>query len=365
MKIIEFLPNLKSGGGEKLVVDLATALSDLGHECKILTLFAPSDDDILISQVSTKIIRENLGKHLGADFNCFFRFWRYLIKEKPDIVHVHLQSIKYTLIAAIFYRNCKYFATIHSDAKREAGTGLEKYIRFFLFGTKLVKPVTISKESESSFERFYGYKTTIIPNGASPYKPESNLNALKRLHDNVDFLFIHAARLDPVKNQTMLMEAVEQLHHEGYSCRLIILGRNVSGEVFDYINSHESEIIMYLGEVANVRDYISVSDCFCISSFQEGMPITLLESYSVGCPVVATPVGGCLDVVKTGITGFLSEDVSIESYKKALANMMNLNDIEYHEMRKQCLMEYKMNYSISNCADSYISLFNGAESYCK
>lgn len=357
MKIIEFIPHLKSGGGEKLVVDLSTAFKEKGHDCIILTLFTPSEDDLLFNQIPSSINKDNLGKHLGYDFKCFTKFLSYVRREKPDVVHLHLETIKYSLLAAILFRKCKYFATIHSEAKREAGTGIEKYVRKFLFGFGLVTPVTISKESELSFERFYGYKAKMIPNGSSPYIPTNVSSLLSKYRSNVDFLFVHAGRLHPVKNQRMLIDAIEQLHKEGSLCRLLILGRGEPGEVLDYVNAHESDTIIYVGEVPNVRDYFAISDCFCLSSHQEGLPITLLEAYSVGCPAITTPVGGCVNVVQPGKTGFLSKDNTLCEYVSSLRTFMSLSKREILEMRKHCIREFNEKYSIDKCAESYIRLF--------
>ncbi len=69
MKIIEFIPHLKSGGGEKLVVDISSAFVDQGQDCKILTLFKPSQDDLLFNQVSESVVKDNLNKNLGYDFS--------------------------------------------------------------------------------------------------------------------------------------------------------------------------------------------------------------------------------------------------------------------------------------------------------
>lgn len=357
MKIIEFIPHLKSGGGEKLVVDLSTAFKEQGHDCIVLTLFTPSKDDLLFNQVHPSVKTDSLGKHLGYDFRCFSKFLAYVRQEKPDVVHLHLETIKYSLLAAILFRRCKYYATIHSEAKREAGTGIEKYVRKFLFGFGFVTPVTISEESEISFERFYGYKAEMIPNGSSPYEPANISSLLSEFHSSVDFLFVHAGRLHPVKNQKMLIDAIEQLSNEGFLCRLLIMGRGEPGEVLDFVNAHKSDTIIYIGEVSNVRDYFAISDCFCLSSHQEGLPITLLEAYSVGCPSITTPVGGCVNVVQTGKTGFLTKNNTLEEYKSTLRTFMNLSKNEISEMRKQCIRVFNEKYSINKCAMSYLNLF--------
>ncbi|WP_449440722.1 glycosyltransferase [Pedobacter steynii] len=64
----------------------------------------------------------------------------------------------------------------------------------------------------------------------------------------------------------------------------------------------------------NVVDYLSIADAFCLSSIFEGMPISLIEALSVGCIPICTPVGGISQMIKHGKTGFLSRDVSVDSY---------------------------------------------------
>ena len=42
-----------------------------------------------------------------------------------------------------------------------------------------------------------------------------------------------------------------------------------------------------------VRDYMIAADAMCLSSKMEGMPMTIIEAFSVGLPALCTPVGGC------------------------------------------------------------------------
>lgn len=357
MKIVEIIPHLKSGGAEKFVVDLSTSFANKGCEVHIVTLYNPSEDDLFYSQISKNVNKKSLGKKFGRDWKTFLKLLWYIRKESPDVVHLHIGAIKYSLLAALSYKKCKYYATIHSEAKREAGTGIEKYVRKFLFGTGLVTPVTISEKTELSFENFYGYKAEMILNGSSPYVPKDNSELVRKYHSDVDFLFVHVGRLHPVKNQKMLIEAIEQLSIEGYKCRLLILGRGEPGEILDFVTTHVSKTIVYVGEVPNVRDYMAISDCFCLSSHQEGLPITLLEAFSVGCPAVTTPVGGCVNVVKNGLTGYLSKDNGIEAYTLALRKILQLSKEQRIKMRAQCKTEYEEHFSINKCSNSYIELF--------
>lgn len=357
MKIIEVIPHLMSGGAEKLVVDLSNAFVKMGNETQVVTLFKPREDDLLYSQLDSEVIKTHLDKKTGNDWSTFSKLLKYIKTEKPAVVHFHIGAIKYGLLSVLLYRKCKYYATIHSEAKREAGKGIEKWVRKFMFRWKYMIPVTISPESELSFKNFYGYNTLMIPNGTASYTQNDLSELCKKYHADVDFLFVHAGRIHPVKNQKMLISAIEGLLQEGYKIRLLILGRGANDEITQFIKSHSSNNIVYLGEKQNVRDYVAISDAFCLSSLQEGLPITALESFSVGTPVVSTPVGGCVNVVINGKTGILASEVSKDAYVEALKKYMEISYEKRNIMRNVCLQEFKKKYSIDKCAERYVKVF--------
>lgn len=358
MKIFEIIPNLATGGGEKFVIDLSNTLADKGHDCTIVTLYNPSECDVLRCYVQSNVSTQSLNKRPGADFGCMFRIVRYIHKNRPDVVHAHLSAIMYLLFAAIFCRKIKFYATIHSEAKNEAGVGLSKLIRKILFKTGLVKAITISKESEKSFEKFYGFSTTMISNGCSEYyiNPQV-INEYKSYRIGVDLLLIHVGRICKVKNQLMLIEAFERILKQGVNARLLIAGRIENKAIFGHIKTHLSDRIVYLGECQDIRAIMSTTDAFCLSSIMEGMPITIIEAWSVGCIPIVTPVGGCVNMVNNGINGFIAESCDVDSYTRSLMEFATTNATSRMNIKRNCISDYRNNYSISNTANNYITLF--------
>ena len=358
MKILEIIPHLQSGGGEKFTVDLTNALADAGHDCTIATLYNPNTNDILRSYIEPKVNTLSFNKRLGADFRCMFRIYKYIRKHKPDIVHAHLSAIMYILVAAIFCRKTRFYATIHSEAKREAGAGLSKWIRKFLFKCNLTKAITISEESEKSFEDFYGFSTTMIQNGCSKYKASANsIEQYIKYRENVDFLFMHAGRIHKVKNQEMLVKAFDKVVKNGVNARLIIAGRAEDKEVYKQIEPYLSDKIMYIGEQSDIRAIMSVSDGFCLSSTMEGMPITIIEAFSVGCVPIVTPVGGGINMIQNEYNGYISKSVSIDDYYASIMQFANVSKEIKERLKLQCLKEYQEKYSIDNTAKNYINIF--------
>ena len=66
----------------------------------------------------------------------------------------------------------------------------------------------------------------------------------------------------------------------------------------------------------------TLSDAFCLSSNFEGMPISLIEAFACGCPSVCTPVGGIVNCVRHGETGFLSKSLSEDDYLQAVREFL-------------------------------------------
>ena len=69
-----------------------------------------------------------------------------------------------------------------------------------------------------------------------------------------------------------------------------------------------------------------------------------------------TAVGGIVDMVEEGKSGFLSHDMSVESYVKALEQVIALNPQEFEAMKSAC-RESAKRYSIEECAKQYEELF--------
>lgn len=352
MKILEIIPNLNIGGAEAFVVNISNAFVSNGHECKVITLYELGDNDVLAQKLDAKIVKESLGKSGGFDKKCLFKVLRQIKKSKPDVVHAHVGAITYLLFAALFFRRCKYYATIHSEASREAGGLIRRIIRKGLFKLKLVIPVTISPESMLSFKDFYGFEPAIIYNGVS----ESTSNVFENYKKKV---FIHPASCQPVKNQRLLFQAFMKITEKYSDVELHWFGSHSHYEsLFNELSVFFGDKIIYKGVTQDIRKYMKHATAMCLSSNMEGMPMTIIEAMSVGCIAIATPVGGCINMIDDGINGFLSSDMSVDAYAESLEMAIQLSDEELLLMRVAARNEYEQKYTINKTAHEYITLFS-------
>ena len=85
--------------------------------------------------------------------------------------------------------------------------------------------------------------------------------------------------------------------------------------------------------------------------------MTIIEAFSVGCPALSTPVGGCCNIISNGINGFLSESNTEEDYTRMLEKFILLTKEEKAEMSNNALKTFE-NYHIDNTASRYIEVYN-------
>lgn len=159
-------------------------------------------------------------------------------------------------------------------------------------------PVTISDESKVSFDEYYKMDASMVYNGVPQYYGK----CMAPLVDNDDqLLFIHPASCQKVKNQELLIKAFAKLVKDYPNVKVLWLGSNETFKsLYDTLVPDMVLQFKYVGTVPNVRDYLAQADAMCLSSKMEGMPMTIIEAFSVGCPALCTPVGGILNMIEDG-----------------------------------------------------------------
>lgn len=359
MKILEIIPQLSQGGAERFVIDLCNELSK-EHEVILVVLHNVDNHGFFQKELSERIRLISMNKRMGMDWKLFFRIAKLIKKEKPNVVHTHLRAILYTILSFTFFSKIKFIHTIHSDAEKEAGGGISKWCRKFAFGTKLVHPITISEESKHSFEKFYYLPSTLIYNGRPEYNFNTDISTVQqeleksKTNKNAKII-VNVARIDPAKNQLTLAKAIDNLNKQGYAIELAIIGSKADKQIVNDIEALNSPYVHLLDVRTNPRDYMKAADAFCLSSVYEGMPITLIECFSVGAIPICTPVGGIVNMIDDGRNGILATGTSQEEIEAAILRFLNLTDEQKAEMKRNSLASFGK-YDMATCAKNYVHL---------
>jgi len=369
MKILQLTPSLGGGGAERIAVSLCNRYA--AHKDNEIVLVSILDDSVpenvlYLSELSPRVRLINLHCKTGLHIKAIWRLFKIISRERPDIVHSHVH-VTSLILPAIILGDIHFFNTIHTLPERhDANAGIIKKITTrYLFKSNKVKPITISEICRKSYCKTYKMQNDIcIPNGSEPLRTTEKLGLVKKeidaLKKNSDTtVFIHVGRNHPVKNHGRLFNTFLRLEADGFKFILIVLGN-------DY-DSWEAKLkdcksIFLLGPKKNVGDYMAQAEFFVLSSDFEGLPMTLLEAMSMGVVPISTPAGGVVDVIKDGVTGYLSESFEDDTfYRKVKQAIVEKGNIPSEKIKEY----YERNYSMEICANNYYQTYLEASNNSK
>lgn len=360
MKIFEIIPQLSSGGAERFTIDLCNELSKK-HEVTLVVLHSVEKFGFYADELASNVRLVSMDKRMGFDMSLLFRLWRLIKKEKPDVVHTHLNGIIYISLSAAINRRVVYCHTVHNTADKEAGSFVCRGVRRLLFKTKLSTPITISEESHRSFLDFYGIDAPMIDNGrnvpADLALSASVVDEFKKYRrTDKTRVLVCLARMYPVKRHTLLAKVTARLYAEGYDFTVLAIGSTSQIDIVEEVKGLKSDNFYILGERKNPLEYLKAADAYALCSSYEGLPISLIEALGVGAVPVCTPVGGIVNLVHDGENGILAAGLEEDDYYNAMKRFLDLDDEALCAMSKKAKESYAP-FSMTECAQKYVSLF--------
>ncbi len=166
----------------------------------------------------------------------------------------------------------------------------------------------------------FGVRKTLV----TIYNPiEIPANYKKNTKRKNDFKIINVGSIYPIKNQILLVKAIQKTLFES---KVFFLGDGIDRiKIQEYVKSiNQTDRFNFAGKVKNVNQYLLESDCFVLTSNSEGFPNALLEAMAVGLPVIATNCkSGPLEILNNN--NFI--EISIGKFYKAKYGMLiNVDD---------------------------------------
>lgn len=312
-------------------------------------------DQLGINYVTIK----GMGRSIHPANDLFaYREVKKLIKSfKPDIVHTHAakpgalgraaaSALKVPAIVHTFHGHV--FHSYFNAAKTTFFIKAERYL-----GKKSDAIIAISeqqkKELVHQFKIAPEEKFHVVPLGFDLDRFRTN-NDEKRRKFRTEFSVAGdeiaigiIGRLVPVKNHYLFLKAIKHVFdHTGKKIKAFIIGdgetrndlENLASEAgigFSTENSALHDQPLVFTSWRSDIDVINAGlDIVCLTSFNEGTPVSLIEAQAANKPIVSTRVGGIADVVLEGETALLAD---VQDAQKFCDHLLQL--VEDDELRNR------------------------------
>ncbi len=137
------------------------------------------------------------------------------------------------------------------------------------------------------------------------------------------------ANLIPYKGHRYLIEAMPLVRSACGDVHLCLVGDGPERARLERLGRERGvgELLHFCGSTEHVGSYIRAADIGILPSLQEGLSNALLEMMAAGLPVIATSVGGNVDVVRDGVNGLLVRPADPQHLADAITRLMRAPDL--------------------------------------
>jgi glycosyltransferase involved in cell wall biosynthesis len=167
-----------------------------------------------------------------------------------------------------------------------------------------------------------------------------------------------------VKNHMHLLRAFSELIKDYTDVKLLLVGQgfefdpeNSEQEIHNFVNEnllHQN--VFFLGYRSDIPEILSIMDIFCLTSFKEGLPVSLIEAMAAGLPVVGTDVEGIRDVIIPDRNGFLTQVGDVNGLKNVLQTLFQNASLR-HKFGHESKILAAARFSLEKCIKDYENLF--------
>lgn len=322
-KILFYIDMMYRGGAQRVMANLIEYFTEQGYETVLVNDFVQDSNKAqyhLPAGLKRVYLRQSLGGNkIVKNIERIVRLRKVIKEEQPDMVLSFLGRPNKRMLLSTMGMKVKKVVSVRNDPYREYGRG------FFSmqFARQLFKLadgcVFQTKEAAEYFPKSVQKKSTIIlnPVGEKFYSVKRS-ETLKNI--------ITVGRMEPQKNQKLLIEAFSKIVKEFAEDNLIIYGEGpLRKELKNYIeNLGLKGRVQLPGNVSNVEEVLAQAKIFVLPSDYEGMPNALMEAIAVGVPCISTdcPCGGPRMLISNEQEGKLVPCDNVSEMAKAIRELL-------------------------------------------
>ena len=344
IKIIRIIGRLNIGGPARNAVLLTEGLT--GGDCWDTVLACGEVDKTegdmmyLAKEKSLNpIIIKELGRKISwkDDLAALWKIYRILCREKPDIAHTHTAKAG-TLgrIAGILYnlggsnRRVLLVHTFHGhvlsgyfgNIKTAIFLSIERILSVFT-DRIVTQSRSLKKELVEKFKVASENKISVVRLG---FELDGLLKIPERGYNGYINIGI-VGRLVPIKNHRMFIDIAKELKDKNSDSKIkfLIVG---DGELRNDLENYAKNLglsmdVVFLGWRKDLENIYADLDIVCLTSLNEGTPVSLIEAMAAAKPVIATDVGGTRDIVEHGKSGLLLQSQDRSGFVKSISMLLN------------------------------------------
>ena len=310
---------------------VASLVRSMGGPRYSLTIICLEEMDVLgriLQQEGHDVVE--MGKRRRRDLGLFFRLAHLLRCREVKIVHCHDElSWFYGSIAAHFAGINRVVVTMHG---RRSDFSARHLLEQRLLAKLSRAIVCVSSYLKCQIQNELVLNPTKVPvirNGIPIIHLELEAEARRVMRQSLGFTenqFVVGCigRLDIVKNLDLLIDAFGKARSGSPLLKLVIVGEGPCRDALlqKVTRLGLSDAVQFTGLRRDVHNLLCSFDLYICSSDYEGISLSILEAMAAGKPVIATAVGGTVEIVSHEHTGILVPPRDVSAMATAIMELV-------------------------------------------
>lgn len=360
MKIAHVVDSMEVGGIETLVAQMCRLQREQGHDPSI---YAVGSNGAIGERLLHEgfVVRFCLARRLSDGTRIFFRIFKEL---QPDVVHLHNPTPTiYAAFAARMAGAARIVSTRHSLVSAPRRLVVE--LRYAVASTCCDWVIGVCDATTDNLKRIHTIplrKIVRVYNGTVQIQrvPEQQCPSKN------GFTLVYVGRLAPVKNHALLLHAFRAAYSTMPGLRLWMVGDGVERPRLEAL-AHDLGIaksVTFWGQQLDVAPFFSMADAFIMSSKSEGLPISLLQAFSLGLPAIVTDVGGMAEVVRQAKAG-ITVSATDPSEMAAAIHRLGGSERDQEQFSMNAKAAFFARFTLEAMVDAYASLYSNSPQICR
>jgi len=319
VRITYLIGSLEIGGAEQQLVRLVNALDRGRFQPSVLCLYrggaleSALDPSIPVDGVSLdSVTHRGVRSKVLLALRILWTVGRGLRRQRPDIVHAYMPTA-YVLGAVAAW--CLRIRVVIASRRALVSYHMHRFARWRLlarFANRVIDLHLCNSDAVREYaiarEGLDRGRTAVVHNGLDLPRP----GAPPPLPDGwrtagTTLLAVCVANLIHYKNHRMLLRATARVAADHPGFRLVLIGQGPERPALA-LEAEQMGIsgrIVFAGSVPAAAQLLPAFDLALLTSDEEGFPNAVVEAQAAGVPVVATAVGGVLELITDGVDGLL------------------------------------------------------------
>lgn len=362
LRVLHLTFNMGIGGTEQVIRQLVQGMVQSGVQSEILCIDGHTGP-VGVALREQGIPVHTVARKQGFDGSLIIAIRRRLKAGHFDVLHCHQYTPWLYGRLASLGTNTKVVFTEHGrfypDRYRYKAMFVNPVLAMMTPAIVAISAAT--RDALVQYEFLPRRKIQVIYNGIAPLeRDESEAQKVRRNLGIPQDAFVvgTVSRLDPVKNQEMMLRAFKEFAENNPHAFLLMVGDGPDKDklVSLAVEYGISKKTIFAGFINDPVHYLSVMDVFLLSSHTEGTSMTLLEAMSLEVPAVATRVGGNPEIIEDGVTGLLTEPGKA-SYFAASIDTLHKNTPLRKRMGKAARDHFEARFSAGAMLAGYNKIY--------